>query len=611
MKWIRWKALIPLTVVLLLLVLGTILFLDPTVRRGVEYGGTSAVGAKVDLASAHVGILDGNVTFRGLAVTDPAQPMTNLFEAEELIFDVGILPALEGKVVIDTMAARGIRFGTKRRTSGALPPTRGTSADDEPSAVRKVVDDWVGQVKIPPISLTTLTQSVNVGAISADSLATLRAARSAREFVDTARARFTSGLQSLDARPTIDSAQALADRLRSASLRTLGIGGARQAATDVRRTLRDLDALNDKLKSFERNSRRDVDSLGGRLAAIPAARAADYAYAKSLLRLPTFEIPAIGPQLFSGLIAEKVGEVMYWVNMAEKYVPPGLERQMQKGPARSRASGTDVLFPKERVYPDFLARLAELSLAVGGEGAGAGEYEARIVGVTTQPAVYGAPTRFQLSRAEGKVGPREASVSGSLDHRKAPVRDSLNARFSGMPLPTMPLAGLGAAVSLGDGTSELQLAREGDRLGGRFLWRSTSVRWTRDTVAQSRATTPAMRLVEDALWSAVSRIDSVEIEARFTGSVTHPALAIRTNIADAVAGALKAQLGEEVRRAEQQVRARVDQLVDAKVAEARAEADKIKTLAESRIAEERAKLETQKAALEARLKELVRIPGIG
>jgi len=611
MKWIRWKALIPLTVVLLLLVLGTILFLDLTVRRGVELGGTAAVGAKVELAGAHIGILAGNVTFRGLAVTDPAKPMTNLFEADELIFDVGILPALEGKVVIDTMAARGIRFGTKRRTSGALPPRPGTAADDDPSAVRKVVDDWVGQVKIPPISLGTLTQTVNVGAISADSLATLRATRSAREFVDTARARFTAGLQSLDARPTLDAAQGLADRLRGANLRTLGIVGARQATSDVRRALRDLDALNGKLEAFERNSRRDADSLGDRLAAIPAAREADYAYAKSLLRLPTFEIPAIGPQLFSGLIAEKVGEVMYWVKMVEKYVPPGLERQMKKGPVRVRASGIDVLFPKEHVYPDFLAHLAELSLAIGGEGASAGEYEARIVGATTQPAVYGAPTRFLLSRAEGKVGPRKASVSGSLDHRKAPMRDSLTARFSGMPLPTMPLAGLGAAVSLGDGTSELQFAREGDRLGGRFLWRSASVRWTRDTVGQPRATTPAMRLVEDALWTAVSRIDSVEIEARFTGSVTHPALAVRTNIADAVAGALKAQLGEEVRRAEQQVRARVDQLVDAKVVEARAEADKIKTLAESRIAEERAKLETQKAALEARLKELVGIPGIG
>jgi len=610
MSWIRWKALIPLSVLLVAITLVTILFKDVALRRGVEAAGTAAVGARVDLARAHLGILDGNVTLNGLAVTDPSKPMTNLFEAEALVFDVGILPALEGKVVIDTIAARGLRFGTARKTSGAIPQPE-NPAPEEPSAVRKVVDDWMAGVKVPPLELSTLTQAVNVAAISADSLATLRAAVAARDFADTTRTRFTNGLRALDPRPTVDSAEALANRLKNANLRTLGLAGARQAATDVRRTLRDLEALNTKLKAFEAGTKSDVDSLGDRVADIGRARTADYAYARGLLRLPTFEVPAIGPQLFSGLISEKVGEVMYWVNMAERYVPPGMRRQMRPGPRRVRASGTDVLFPKENVYPDFLARLAELSLAIGGEGASAGEYEARIVGATTQPAVYGSPTRFLVSRAAGRVGPRDARVSGSLDHRGEPVRDSLTARLTGFPLPRMPLAGLGASVDLGDGTSELQLARTGDRLGGSWVWRSSHVTWMRDSAAASRASTPAMRLVEDGLWRALARIDSVEIEARFTGSLTRPELAVRTNIADAVAGALKAQLGEEVRRAEAQVRARVDELVDATAREARAKADEVKAQAEQRIAEERTKLEAQKTALEARLRELVRIPGIG
>ena len=51
-------------------------------------------------------------------------------------------------------------------------------------------------------------------------------------------------------------------------------------------------------------------------------------------------------------------------------------------------------------------------------------------------------------------------ITGSLDHRGAIVRDSLSASLSGFPLPSMPLAGLGAAVDLGEGTSELVLARE-------------------------------------------------------------------------------------------------------------------------------------------------------
>ena len=611
MRWIRWKALLPLAVVLVLIIVGARLFLDPAVRRGVEYAGTAAVGAKVDLRAAHVSVLAGDVTLDGLAVTDPSKPMTNLFEAEALVFAVDPLPLLESKVVIDTLAVRGLRFGTPRATSGALPRQAGDTSGGSPSAVRAAVDAWVAQVRIPPLSLNTLTQAVNVDAISAESLATLRAALAARAYVDTARALFVAELQALDPRPTIDSAQALADRLKSANLRTLGLGGARQAVTDVRRTLRELGQLDDKLKDFETEVNGNAKGMTRRLEAIPAARQADYAYAKSLLRLPSFDIPAIGPQLFSGIVADKVGAAMYWVQMAERYMPPGLKRQMKPGPQRLRASGTDVLFPKEKNYPAFLARLAELSLAIGGEGAAAGDYSARLVGVTTQPAVYGAPTRFAVSRTAGRVGPRDVAITGSIDHRRAPIRDSVSARFTGIPLPTLPLAGLGAKVAMGSGTSELQLARTGDSLGGRWLWRSTGVQWARDTIAQARADSPAMRLVEDAIWRAVSRLDAVEVEARFAGTVQHPALSIRTNVASAVATALRDQLGDEVRRAEAQVRARVDELVDAKVQEARARADEIKSEVQQRVAAERARLEVQRTALEQRLRDLVKIPGIG
>ena len=605
MSYVRWKALLPLTVVLALIALATMLYAERGLRRGIEATGTHIAGAKVDLAEADISPGDGSVALRGLAVTNPAKPMTNLFEAAEIQVDVRVLPLLEKKVLLDTVAVRGLRFGTPRATSGAIDKPSETS-----SAVRDVVTEWKSQVKMPAFSLGTLTQVVNVEAISAESLATLRAARHAQAYVDTARAKLVADLNALDPRPAIDSAEALVTRLRGASLRTLGIGGARQAVTDVRRTISDLGKLDDRLKAFEAETKANAGGMTQRLAAIPAARAQDYAYARSLLQLPTLDIPSIGPQLFSEVIATQVGELLYWAQMVEKYIPPGLERQLKPGPQRLRASGTDVLFAKQATYPDFLMALADLSLAIGGSGAAAGEYSARVIGVTTQPAVYGAPTRFAITRAEGKVGPSDVSVGGSIDHRTLQPRDSVAARFRGISLPTLPLAGLGATVALGNGFSDLRLQRNGGEIDGRWLWRATGVNWLRDSTS-ARAESPAMRLVEDAVWRAVSRIDSVEIEARFSGALTKPTLGIRTNIATAVSNALRDQLGDEVRRAEAQVRAKVDALVDEKVAEARTAADSVRADIEKRVAAERARLEAQKSALEAQLRDLVRIPGIG
>jgi uncharacterized protein (TIGR03545 family) len=451
---------------------------------------------------------------------------------------------------------------------------------------------------------------VNVDAISADSLATLRAARYAVAFADTARDKMLADLRAADPRPAIDSAEALVRRLQATNLRTLGIPGARQAVTDVRRTIRNLEQIDDRLKAFEVETRGSAAGLQAKVDAIGAARATDLAYARSLLRLPTFEIPSVGPQLFSDLIAEQLGDVLYWGERIQQYIPPGLERQMQPGPKRVRASGTDVLFPKEAVYPTFLLRLAELSLAIAGDGAAAGDYRAQLVGVTTQPAVYGAPTTFLLQRTGGTVGPREGRVTGMFDHRRVPVRDTLGAYFSGIKLPDFPIGGLGGAVQLGQGMTNLRISRQGEQLSGEWTWRAPRVSWVRDSVRPVAADARA-RFVEDMVWNAMRRIDSVEIVASFGGTIKDPTLAVKTNVATAVGNALREQLGEEVRKAEAQVRAKVNSLVDAEVAKARTKADEVKAQATQRVVEERAKLEAQKQALEARLRELTRIPGIG
>lgn len=605
MRYIRWKALLPLTVTLLLLAGVGYLFKDRLVKWSVERGGTSVVGARVDVGSARLSLLQGNVTLRGLQVTNPRRPMTNMLDAEELVFDLGLLPALEKKIVIDTVAARGIRFNTPRQVSGAIPRKPG---EEEPGS--EVLDNFRRRIKVPPLDLSTLTKSVNVAAISADSLATLRAARHAQAYADTARDKLLADLRAADPRPSIDSAEALAQRLAAANLRTLGIAGARQAVNDVRRTIRDLEQIDDRLRAFEVETRGNAAGLRERVEAIAEARTQDYAYARSLLQLPTFEIPSIGPQLFSDLIAEQLADVLYWAERLERYIPPGVERQLQPGPKRLRASGTTVLFPKETVYPAFLLRLAELSLSIAGEGATAGNYQAKLVGVTSQPAVYGSPTTFALSRTDGQRGPTDVQVRGMLDHRREPVRDTLAARFTGIDLPTFPLGGLGGDVRLGTGMSYLRLQRQGEAVTGSWVWRAPRVQWARDT---TKAPNPdqRLRLVEDALWRAMARIDSVEIEARLGGTLKDPTLAVRTNIAQAVGNALRDQLGDEVRRAEQQVRARVNELVDAKVAEARAYADQARDQVSARIADERQRLDTQKKALEERLRELVRIPGIG
>jgi F0F1-type ATP synthase membrane subunit b/b' len=95
----------------------------------------------------------------------------------------------------------------------------------------------------------------------------------------------------------------------------------------------------------------------------------------------------------------------------------------------------------------------------------------------------------------------------------------------------------------------------------------------------------------------------VEIEAEISGTLQNPSLAVRSNIGDAVASSLKKAVGEEVARAEQQVRAKVDSLG----AEGRRQVDEkvavLQTQFQDRVTQERQQLEQVKSELEAKVKE--------
>src|SRR6266704_467284 len=100
----RWKAIVPLVLFLALLVGTWSLWGDRWLRAGITAGGTAALGARVELKRAHLGLSSGQLTLRGLVVASPNDSFQNLFQADELTADLALLPLLEKKVVIDPLA---------------------------------------------------------------------------------------------------------------------------------------------------------------------------------------------------------------------------------------------------------------------------------------------------------------------------------------------------------------------------------------------------------------------------------------------------------------------------------------------------------------------------
>jgi uncharacterized protein (TIGR03545 family) len=569
-KLFRWRAIVPLGVVIALMGFVWWLLLDRIVELGIEQTGAYLVGARVDLEGADVRLRDGTVALRGLQVTNPSAPMQNLFEAEEIVAAVRWRPLLEQKVAVDTVAVRGMRFGTARQESGELE-----NPSPQSGMVAREVAAWAEAVRVPPFSLEGLGRVVDVAALDPDSLRTVGEARALAARADAVRATWDQALVELEPQPHIDSARALVQRLEDTELRGLNVIRATRLAGEVQQTISALATLGERVESLSQTAQANLADVQDGLGALVAARQADYAYARGLLELPALDAPDLSPAIFGDAAIAWVQPVLYWMRLAEEYLPPGIDPRRYRGPDRPRRAGTTVEFPDAASDPRFLLEYGELGLELAGEGMAAGAYLARVTGLTSDPALYGKPLELVARRSDAVVGPSDVTVRALLNHVAAPVVDSLDVGLAGIDLPSLDLDALGARLVMGPGTTDLRLARTGDALSARWSWHAPRATWERLAGPEGgdrgagAAQIGSRAWAEELLWRTVSGLRDVRIEVGLSGAVQEPALAVRSNVGQAVAGSLRRELGREVERAERQARAQVDALVNDELARAR------------------------------------------
>jgi len=248
---VRWKAVRPLAICGALGLGAWILFADRVAKGAVESVGTTLIGATVEIRRLHLDVSHARVELRGLTVASPFEALQNLLEADELVADVDPFPLLEKKVVIDRLAAKGLRFGTPRTTDGRV--------SGQGDGVRGQVERWFAQLQVPVLKLAT--GKIDVGQLDPSKLSTPAAAQALAAQVDSARQAWDRGLQGLDVAAAVDSAKHMTDRLRGARPTDLKLLG------DARRTLDQVKRTRDGLAGLERSVRVGTATLEAGVAA--------------------------------------------------------------------------------------------------------------------------------------------------------------------------------------------------------------------------------------------------------------------------------------------------------------------------------------------------------
>jgi uncharacterized protein (TIGR03545 family) len=599
-KIFRWKAIGPLILFLGIIAVLVVLFAEPVARDTTEEVSTEMLGTQVDVGKLNLHPTEPAVDLDALQVADPFNPRRNLVEAAQIRLKLNAEALTEKKFVVERFALNGMRFGTTRKT-----PARPVKGNGFAPQLLRSVRQWSQQFNVPLLKLTPI-DTIKQLVLNPTQLATVKQAQALVSRTDSTRQALEQGFRSLDVQGTVDSAQALAARLAATDPKKLGLQGTKDAIQSVQLTLRQLDDAKKRVEGVERGVKNGVQALGAGVQSLDSTRRRDYAFAKSLLKLPSFDAPDIGKAFFGKVSIDRVQQALYWAQLAQHYMPPGLLPREQPGAKGLRMAGTTIQFPKEHHYPDFLLQLGQLDFAIEGNNPLKGAYQAVVRGVTTTPALYGHPMTLSASRRAAGSSIAGIDVNAVIDHVTSNTRDSVAAQLTGVTLPSFDLPGVPFRVAPGVGAVKLNFGLRGDRLAARWAIASNQVSWTPDTAARR------FNDIERVVWRVVSGLNDLKVDARVSGSLRSPNLAVSSNLDQAIASRLRAVIGEEVAKAERLARAKVDSLVQDKVEPLKQRIAAVQADATKRVETQKQQLDQVQQQLNAELKRLTAglAPGI-
>jgi uncharacterized protein (TIGR03545 family) len=540
-KWIRWQGLTVFAGILILLVAFWFLLANVLVKRLIEKTGTRMVGAKVELAGADLSLLPAGLTLRRLQVTNPDEPMKNAVEIARISCKIDGLNLLRRKIIIEEMSMEGVRLGTARTHSGALPraPERKPSPEGEPKPP---------SFQIPSLELPSVEKI-----LQREDLKSLKLVESFRANASAEKQNWQKRLAELPDQKKIEEYKSRLEKLTSLSKRGIGgiVGGASEVLDLQKEIQKDLDRIQKAQKEFS----TQLASVQDQFSKLQRAPLEDIERLKKKYSLTSFNAGNWARLLLGGKVQRWVEKGLFW----REKLNPLLERvKERRGKAEVvkplRGKGVDVRFAEYHPLPDFLIRLLKASAELD-----IGELAARVEDITPDQDVLGRPLKFMVSGEKLKLA-RLVKINGVLDHvSPAQSSDRMEALLQGYQTKDLNLSpSSDFPVRLVDGVANLGLQAvfkkkiiEADL--------TATFKSTRFQLGKKDESNPLLAAVA----SALSDVSSFMVKAKVSGPLENYRVDVSSDLDDQIRKAVSSQLQKYASKFEKDLSAAVWQKVGA------------------------------------------------
>ena len=508
-----------------------VVFANPLLGNALEKGLEAVFEAKAEVRGFRLSVVPLEFSVRGITVANKESPMTNLFEMAGTGIRLRTQAILRGKVYIEWITADEIRFGTPRKTSGALPARQVKDKEEKPPKpdAPPLVD--IKNFDAMALINQEFSKLITPGLYDAASSAYIETSARWQQEVENANTRVVE-LRENTTRLTNINVNEIRDLETVRSTITdvnNAVSSASAAANDVTKIINDLESDLNAVRQMEANARNSIsDDINYLKSFIDFGSGNAFAALEPFIRDMLSEE---GEQYFNyGLIALDALEKIKAFADAQ----PPKEKPVKVPKVKFR--GRDVAYPVIN-YPAFYLGRLSTDFPID-----TWKWNILLQDVSSNPDFYPRkPTTLDFGFAEqNALLQRSVLFSGMADLRSdPPMHFNVDVTANKFPVSLGDqLGNIGIKGFTGDSDISLNMNRVNDAIsaGGNII------------VSQAKLLDP-QGTVAEAVGTAIEQAGNVNLGISYTDNN----LRITTNIADLLAQALR-------RLAEVYARSAMDQL---------------------------------------------------
>ena len=390
MKLIRWSGIAAFIIIVGLVVGFWYFFADNLLKYAIESSASDAAEAEVSIDELDISFLPLGIEIKKLEVANSQSPMRNTLQLDRAVAHMNLLKLLQGQVIIDSIAAEGLRFDTqrsrasnwKKKIEPPAPPEDGDSLFNMPDI----------QLQLPDVD----------DVLKKEDLITTKMSQQLQTHYDEQQQKLDAAFKRI---PDLEKFNTYETRIKTVT------SGKVTSIDNFKQRKQELDAIHNEIRA-DQQAIKDVKTqlttskelLSDDIKALKAAPGQDVNNLKDKFTLDEFNTANFSKMLFGDQAGDWTKQGLHYYNKIKPVLESGKKEK------RVRLKGRYVHFRSEHPSPDFLIRDMHIDVQLS-----FGHLSAKLKDLTHQMHITGKPATLAV-RGVKLNDMKSVAVDGVFNH---------------------------------------------------------------------------------------------------------------------------------------------------------------------------------------------------